>query len=128
MGRPRAGSQLTLKQLENMLDARRSELVTLQRERSKAMKVVDAIDAKIRQLGGSAEGSRARNPKSLIETLEALFVKAGKPLSVSDLVEGATASGYRSNSANFRGIINQTLIKERKRFANVSRGMYALKK
>jgi hypothetical protein len=37
-------------------------------------------------------------------------------------------SGYRSNSANFRSIVNQTLIKERKRFGQAGRGIYQLKK
>jgi hypothetical protein len=34
---------------------------------------------------------------------------------------------YRSNGANFRGIVNQTLIKE-SQFTSVGRGMYRLKK
>jgi hypothetical protein len=50
----------------------------------------------------------------------------GKPMSVSEIMEAASASGYRSGSANFRGIVNQTLIKD-KRFAQVSRGVYQLK-
>src|SRR3954470_281460 len=36
------------------------------------------------------------------------------------------ASGYVSSSANFRGIVNQTLIKD-KRFRRVARGVYGLK-
>ena len=51
----------------------------------------------------------------------------GKPMRVGEILEAVSATGYRSNSANFRGIINQTLIKERKRFNQAERGTYALK-
>ena len=49
-------------------------------------------------------------------------------MSVPDIVEGVQAAGYKSSSPNFRGIVNQTLIKERKKFQSVSRGVYAMKK
>jgi hypothetical protein len=39
------------------------------------------------------------------------------------------AGGYRSSSDHFRAIVNQTLIKERKRFSpSGERGVYQLKK
>ena len=50
-------------------------------------------------------------------------------MKVGDIADAVLATGYRSNSVNFRAIINQTLIKERKRFASAGeRGMYQLKK
>jgi len=54
--------------------------------------------------------------------------ESNKPMSVSDIVEGVLATGYRSTSPKFRGIVNMTLIKERRRFANAGRGMYTLVK
>ena len=47
--------------------------------------------------------------------------------SEGDIAVEVQRRGYKSNSANFRGIVNQTLIKE-KQFAQASRGMYQLKK
>ncbi len=41
-------------------------------------------------------------------------------------MDGVLASGYRSISENFRGIINQALIKD-KRFGAVERGLYEIK-
>jgi hypothetical protein len=52
--------------------------------------------------------------------------RGGQADEVGDILEGVTSSGYRSGSANFRGIINQTLIKD-KRFGQVERGVYELK-
>jgi len=135
---PRLPSRFTIAQLENMLQARRSQLEQLQRERHALKKQLDALDDKIKGMGGSLRGGaggggmtaggRARNEQSLTETIAGVLEKAGKPISVGEILQGVQATGYRSNSANFRGIINQTLIKERKRFANAARGLYGLKK
>jgi hypothetical protein len=129
----------TISQLENMLQARRSQLGELFRERAKALKVLGGIDDRIRRLGGNLKGSgggsinvnaggRARNPKSLVATMEHVLEKSGKPMSVSEILDAILSTGYRSNANNFRAIVNQTLIKERKRFANTGRAMYAIKK
>jgi ribosomal protein L19E len=40
-------------------------------------------------------------------------------------MEGVLAAGYRSNSGNFRGIVNQALIKD-KRFTSAGRGLYEM--
>jgi hypothetical protein len=133
-----ASSQFTIPQLESMLQARMGKLESLQKDRNALQRQIDAIDEKIRDLGGPVRGGgggggttasgRARNERSLTETIAEVLEKAGKPASVGEILDGVRATGYRSNSANFRGIINQTLIKERKRFANAGRGMYGLKK
>jgi septal ring factor EnvC (AmiA/AmiB activator) len=131
---PRTANRFTIAQLENLLSSKRHQLDALARERNQLQKQLDALDNKIHALGGGkggmrmTAGGRARNEKSLVESIEEVLTKSGKPTSVSDILEGVQASGYRSNSANFRGIVNQTLIKERKRFANAGRGMYGLKK
>jgi hypothetical protein len=54
-------------------------------------------------------------------------LKGGKPMKVGDITDAAQKAGYRSNSANFRSIVNQTLIKD-KRFSSAGRGVYQLKK
>jgi hypothetical protein len=46
---------------------------------------------------------------------------------VGEIVDAVLAGGYHSKSANFRGIVNQTLIKD-KRFVSSGRGVYQLKK
>jgi hypothetical protein len=58
----------------------------------------------------NSNGRRGRNEMSLVATLEQ-----------GTIVEAVKAQGYRSNSANFRAIVNQTLIKE-KQFSSAGRG------
>ena len=136
MARRANGSGMSIAQLEQLLAGRRQELNAKQREHSKLLARLQELEADIRRLGGSAGrrgrggagggGSRARNAKSLIETLEDVL-KGGKPMKVGDIADAAQKSGYRSNSANFRSIVNQTLIKD-KRFGSAGRGVYQLKK
>ena len=134
MPRPNTGLNFNIVQLERILHDRRSELSKLERQREELRRKLDGLDRQIIRLGGSARGlrgriagGRARNDRSLIETIETVMRDHGKPMRVGDILDAVSATGYRSNSANFRGIINQTLIKERKRFAQADRGVYALK-
>jgi septal ring factor EnvC (AmiA/AmiB activator) len=136
MARPSNGSFFNIPQLERILQERRTDLGRLERQRSELQRKLDGLDRQIVKLQGSLRGGvgrrgvtaggRARNSQSLVEVLESVL-KGGKPMKVGDIVDAVQSSGYRSNSANFRGIVNQTLIKERKRFAPTDRGVYQLK-
>ena len=132
MPRPSSGTSLSLADLQQIMEDRRSDLNRLRKQRTKAQRELDQIDkqiAKIEGAGGRRGGGngRVRNEMSLNDTLEQVLRKAGKPLPVGDIVEAVQATGYRTNSANFRGIVNQTLIKDA-RFAATERGIYGLKK
>ncbi len=123
---------LTISRLESMLNQQRSKKKELLKERNRIQAQLEKLDRQIASLdgaGGSVSSSgRARNAMSLVATLESVLEKNPKGMAVSDILAAVQAAGYKSSSPNFRGIINQTLIKERKKFASVSRGVYALKK
>lgn len=141
MARP-ATAAFNIAQLERILQERRSELNRLERQRADLQRKLDGLDRQIMKLngslrgrrgggggasgGGGGGGTRARNEVSLVEAIEGAL-RGGKPMRVGEIVDAVQASGYRSNSANFRGIVNQTLIKERKRFTAADRGLYQLK-
>ena len=142
MARP-AMNAFTIAKLENMLNQQRSKKKDLLRERSKLQTQLEKLDRLISGLdggsngggggggsGGSAggAGSRPRNEKSLVATLEEVLDKQAKGMSVGDIVAAVQSAGYKSSSPNFRGIINQTLIKEKKKFHALERGVYAMKK
>ena len=134
MARGNGTSGLSLQQLERLIDKRRRDLARLQKQRAKAQKRLDAIDAKITAAGGSSGGgrsgtgrTRARNESSLQDAIHHILSKSGGPMSVGDIHDKVLSTGYKSNAANFRGIVNQTLIKD-KRFTSASRGVYQLKK
>jgi hypothetical protein len=144
MARPASGTNLTIAQLQRVLNDKQSELQKLQRQRMNLQKKLAILDRQIDRVGGGAalNGSRgrggagpaggftasgrARNDRSLLDTLEGIMRQHAKPMKVQEILDGVLATGYRSGSANFRGIINQTLIKD-KRFGQVQRGVYELK-
>jgi hypothetical protein len=65
---------------------------------------------------------------SLNETMAEVLKTKGGPMKVAEIADAVLATGYKTNSANFRGIVNQTLIKD-KRFASTgARGSYVFKK
>lgn len=140
MARPASGTNLTIAQLQRVLADKQSELNKLQRQRNELQKRMNLIDRQIERVGGGMNGlrrggapsggftasGRARNARSLLDTLEGVMRDNGKPMRVPEILDAVLATGYRSGSANFRGIVNQTLIKE-KRFGQVERGVYELK-
>lgn len=133
MPRP-ATAGFNIAQLERILEDRRTEVSRLERLRSELRRKLDGVERQIAKLAGGLRGlrgrrggTRARNDVSLVEAIETAMRNAGKPMRVGDIVDAVQGAGYRSNSDNFRGIVNQTLIKERKRFAQASRGVYQLK-
>ncbi len=130
MPRPSNGSGFSIAQLEKMLLKSRSRVGSLERKRSKFLRQLEQLDAQIAALGGSARmrGSRPRNKTTLTEAIITVLKKHGSPMKVSDIASRALESGYSSSSSNFRVIVNQALIKD-KRFAKAGlRGTYLLKK
>lgn len=130
-------SNLSVADLERELRKRErssgSALRRLNAKRDKLLAKLSALDAEIRKLGGSVSGAgaggfrgrrRAKNDSSLVDALVKLLTK--KTLSVSDAAEQVQKAGYVTTSPNFRTIVNQTLIKD-KRFKRVGRGLYTVK-
>ncbi len=131
-GRPRKLPSLS--ELRGMLAEGRRHRARLLKERKKVQGRLTAIDREIAMLNGSGGGGaarggggrRKRNEKPLRDVIEGVLRKAGKPMKVGEIVAAVERTGYQSGSANFRGIVNQTLIKE-KRFTSPARATYTVK-
>ena len=68
---------------------------------------------------------RAQNKLSLVAALQEVL--KGKTLSVAEMESAVKKKGYRSSSDNFRGIINQALVKNTDVFKRVERGRYKVR-
>jgi hypothetical protein len=126
----RSTPDLSLADLERLRDRRRRELKKLLKLRDRLNRRVQELESRIQTLGGGAGrgiSGRAKNSVSLMDAIEAALKSSSKPLGVGTIMEKVLGSGYRSSSANFRGIVNQTLIKG-KQFHSSARGVYGLKK
>lgn len=125
------------------LQRRERELVTLERKHAKLMDQLVAVEAEIEALGGpggsaprarknaSGRGGRAasgrkrpRNDMKLDDALAKLL--KGKTMGVTEAAEAVQKAGYKTSAANFRTIVNQTMIKSSK-IKKVARGQYTAK-
>src|SRR3954462_11253727 len=102
MARPAASGNMTIAQLENLLNTRRLKLNELMRDRKRAQQKLEAVDRQIASLSGRAgagtsSGGRVRNSASLVQTMQNILKDTGKPLSVSDILNGVLKSGYKTN-------------------------------
>ena len=133
MARPSSGAGLAIADLQRILDQKQGELRKLYKRRARAERELDAVEREIAKIegngrggrrgGGGGGGGRARNDKSLADTLEEVLRANGGAMGIAEIMDAVLATGYRSNADNFRGIINQQLIKEKKRFTKAGRGM-----
>lgn len=123
------GGNLSIVELEAELNRRRKAVARLERRRATVQRRLDALDAEIARLGGPGRGShrggRARNERSLADMIHDVLQKGASR--VGDIMIAVQKAGYRSSSPNFRSIVNQVLIKDR-RFTAAERGVYQLRK
>ncbi|MFG0327165.1 MAG: hypothetical protein ACF8SC_07890 [Phycisphaerales bacterium JB037] len=115
------------------LRRRESTLRKLENRREKLASQLAEVEGEIRSMGGTADigvtargqvRRRPRNEANLADSLVELLT--GKTMSVTDAAEKVVEAGYRTTAANFRTIVNQTLLRD-DRFKKVSRGQYTAK-
>jgi hypothetical protein len=133
MARPSSPSNLSLADIDRMIQGRRKDLNKLHEKRKKLQRELDRYDRSIAAIGGSngrglssRAGRRPRNERSLRDTIAQVLEKVAGPTSVGDILDKVQASGYRSSSANFRLMVNLALMKD-KRFQRAGRGLYVLR-
>lgn len=114
--------------LQKELRRRQRSLRTLARRRATLARRLAALDAQIVAAGGTSGkglGSGRTRPHNTTTLVDALSkVLKGTTKGVSEAADAVLKSGYRTGAANFRVMVNSTLLKHRKRFKKVSRGMY----
>ena len=132
----------SISELTQEMQRRARDIDKLEERRAKIMAEVDQLDAELDQLRSAlgrtsaptrgrprksqsgrkpAPGRRPKNTRKLPEVLQE--VMAGKTMGVAEAAEAAKAAGYKSSSDNFKNIVNQALITD-KRFKRVGRGQY----
>jgi hypothetical protein len=127
-------SRLSVENLKRLIDDRERDLKRLLKQRAKLEKQLRAIDRMIATVAGDgvvgqARGmgsGRRRNSETLPAVIARVLEKAGQPMKVGDIAQQVERAGYQSSSANFRGIVNQALVKD-KRFISPARGLYSVK-
>lgn len=120
-------SNLSVSDLQREINRRTRVVRTLMKRRNKAANKLAALEREIAMHGGTLNGrarSRARpqNEHSLVASLATLL--KGKKMGVADAAAAVQKAGYKTNAVNFRTMVNIALIKNRKLFKKVDRGVY----
>jgi len=109
----RPAVDLTVAELEKMLNARRNTLRDLNSRRAKIQKELAKVDDEIRALNGTersgGRGRRSKNKLSLRETVLELLQKNKKGHTLADLSQIILDAGYKTASTNFRNVLYQCL-------------------
>ncbi len=136
--RSRGLSGLSVDDLQAEIARRSRSNAKLLKQHAKAMKKLEEIERQIIANGGSISGSRRlrfggpgvnlgrKRPKNDMNLVEALTkTLKGKTMGVTELAVAVQKNGYKTSAANFRTIVNQTLIKHPKTFKKIARGQYS---
>lgn len=128
---PRVSTTLSISEIQNMIEHKQKELKKLAKRRAKQLKQLNKIDARNALISGNGAltrvaGRRRHNETNLADALHQVLARFSHPLGIREISDRVEASGYKSSSAIFPGLVNVTLIKD-KRFARAERGMYQLR-
>jgi hypothetical protein len=121
---------MSLGELRREVVRRERGVGALVRRRERLLGQVNALDAQIAEMGGSVGPSglkvrtRPKNETNLVEALGKVL--DAKTMSVTEVSEAVQKAGYKTTAANFRTIVNQTLINSGK-FKRIERGRYTAK-
>jgi hypothetical protein len=134
-GRPSKLSSLSVADLQAELRRRQRGVTSLLKRRAALAARLSRLDDQLRDLGASGDGvrmpgrrgaipgrKRPRNEMNLVEALARTL--KGRTLGVTEAAEAVQKAGYKTGAANFRTIVNQALIKNKKVFKKVARGQY----
>lgn len=103
----------------------------LETQRESILAQLQDIDRELQALGGATRtiatgtAGRRHGNKQTLEGALASTLK-GKTMGVSEAADAVVAAGYKTNAANLRTMVNQTLIKSNQ-IKRVSRGQYTAK-
>lgn len=113
-------------ELQAELQRRERNIKKLERRRERLMEDLQEIEKQLASEGAlSASGGIRRRPRNEMNLVDSLAeVLKGKEMSVTEVTQAVQQAGYMTTAANFRTIVNQALIREKKRFKKVSRGRY----
>ena len=123
----------TTSELKRELGRRQQQLTGMLARRDKVARELGELDAEITALGiaigrptpATAGRKRPRNEKNLVDSLHSLL--KGRTMGVSEAAIAVQDAGYKTTSPNFRTIVNQSLLSNKKLFHKVARGQYTAK-
>ena len=127
--KPSSLNTMSMAELQAELQRRERGVRKLERRRERLLGELAQVDTELAAVGAlSASGGVRRRPRNEMNLVDSLAtVLNGKTMSVTDVTAEVQKAGYLTTAANFRTIVNQALIREKKVFKKISRGQYTAK-
>ena len=126
--------ECSVSDLERMLKTRKSELEDLIKKREKRLKELSLIEKRIKVLEGRkwAAGprksrttrKRVKNAQSLRSTVSEVLFKNKSGIALDPLSKRIMATGYKSNSGNFKNVLYQCLYNNKEFVHDKKTGLY----
>ncbi len=120
---------MSMAELHAELQRRERGVRKLERRRERLLGELAQVDTELAAVGAlSASGGIRRRPRNDMNLVDSLaVVLKNKTMSVTEVTAEVQKAGYLTTAANFRTIVNQALIREKKTFKKISRGQYTAK-
>ena len=151
----RAESEISVADLERILDARKSQVQELGKRRDALHKELAEIQEQLQGIVGAEEkikksgakrgrppgsgkrgpgrprgsknrGARPKNERSLRDVISELLSKSKKGLTLEELTPKVVEAGYKSNSSNFSNMIYQNIYNSEGIVKDPETGCYSL--
>lgn len=122
-------NSMSIGELQAELQRRERGIRKLERRRERLLDELAQVDTELGAVGAlGASGRIRRRPRNEMNLVDSLAtVLNNKTMSVTDVTQAVQKAGYITTAANFRTIVNQALIREKKVFKKISRGQYTAK-
>lgn len=129
---------LTLLDLEKLLNGKKNELEQLLRKREQLERQLTDVVERIRAIEGKRNGTdlggngrrisfRLQNDRTLKEVVTELLTENAKGLGLDDLSKRVLATGYKTTSTNFKNTLYQCLYNHERIVLDKKNGLYQLK-
>lgn len=123
--------EIPITEIQAELRRRQKDVTGLQKKRDRLAAQLAELDMQLAELGYAQEGMQGimgvpgrRRPRNEMPLTDALVdLLKDKTLSVTEAAIEVQRAGYKTTSPNFRTIVNQTLLRD-KRIKRVGRGLY----
>ncbi|MBI5761200.1 MAG: hypothetical protein HZA46_21980 [Planctomycetales bacterium] len=130
--------QLSVVQLQRLLERRSAELNRLERMRIKLRKQLDNVEGKITAVGGADSAGKAgpkrrkshkrhKNEKSLKVLVTEILGQSKKGLTLKQLTDKVLSTGYKTSSANFPNTVYQAVYNSEGVSFDEASGLYRAK-
>lgn len=122
-------NDVSLADLEKLISQRKGHLKQLERRRERLQSQLEEVESEIASIVGerSAGGSvRAVNKQSLHEVVCETLGRYKKGLALADLQDAVLATGYKTNSKNFKNVLYQCVYNSESIAHDANTGKYLL--